>query len=382
MEVKAFGTRELVPVTLESLEAALGLAQAPPGLPPDAGLATGLPELDDALGGRLVRGGVLAVENASLQAHRALALALLLRLQERGARVAVLDFPGSGLWRVLVERPEVDHDAVALVQVEDTWRLGRVTELLLRGDAFDLLLVMQGVGEPELPGVREAARDGRAAVVLLDAERPAPKMRGGWRGPSGGIDYDLLRAEVEQVSRQMHSTVFRKGGLTLGHREDDRFSVRRSRGASPYRPAPPPPRPVPVPRFLNTWFEGDREPVLPLVAGVSYRFAFRISFRKTERVAGRATPFTEPDFGHHTEVPLLATIYGGDFDVGRRHHAFVLPRDADSEEVSTGVTPLRPGRASLRLVLSLANELEILQSVRIEVDVVEMAESATAREAS
>lgn len=395
MEVKAFGARELVTVTLGDLEGALGLDAAPPGLRSGAVLATGLPELDDALGGKLRRGRVLAVENAPLAAHRALALALLLRLQQRGARAVVLDFPGSGLWEVLVERPEVDFDAVAFVQTDDPWRLQRAGELLLRSDALDLLLIMQGVGEPEVPGVRDAAQDGRAAVVLLDAERPVPKMRGGWRGPSGGIDYDVLRAEVERVGGRMRATVFRDEGITLDHRG---AGPRRGRGTfgsqgvdepgdldlsgEPGRgPAVESSPPAPPLRYLNTWFEGDHEPVLPLVAGTRYRFSFQVSPRRTERPGGGVADFTEPDFGGHTEVLLLATLYGKDFEVAERHHRLRLPREGDSEEVSTEVTPLRPGRAALRLVLSLANELEILQAVRIEVDVVEAAEPVV-REAS
>lgn len=127
-------------------------------------------------------------------------------------------------------------------------------------------------------------------------------------------------------------------------------------------------------RSLNTWFEGPDDDLPPLVTGRTYDFKFQIARRKTEKAAGQATDFVEPDFGEHLNVSILATLYSDDFDIDRRHHQFWLDRVEDSVVLSTEVIPRTSGIGSIRLVLSLQRELEILQAVRVEVEVVEEGE--------
>ncbi len=122
------------------------------------------------------------------------------------------------------------------------------------------------------------------------------------------------------------------------------------------------------PRYVNTWFEGD-EPVLPLVAGRRYEFKLAIGARR-ERDGVEATVFVEPDFAHHQNVDLLISLYSEDFEIETPSHQLCLWKDADSDTVATGVTPRRPGRAEIRVVISLYRELEVLQRLSVGVDVV------------
>src|SRR6266487_599556 len=94
------------------------------------------------------------------------------------------------------------------------------------------------------------------------------------------------------------------------------------------RPRKPPPRALAAsPRFVNTWFEDDREPVLPLEVGRPYRLGLNIGGRRQEEKT-QSERFVEPDFGGHDQVRLVVSLYSEDFEIeaGSRQLALVLPR--------------------------------------------------------
>jgi recombination protein RecA len=137
-------------------------------------------------------------------------------------------------------------------------------------------------------------------------------------------------------------------------------------------------RPKPAPRFLNTWFEGDAEPLLPLVVGEWTDFKFQIGGRRAQTPGGGAAAFVEPDFGSHSAVDLLVTLYSSDFQIAEANHTFQLQKIGDSPVQTTSVSPLHAGTCRLRLVVCLRKELELLQSVLLEVEAVAAAEAADA----
>lgn len=124
----------------------------------------------------------------------------------------------------------------------------------------------------------------------------------------------------------------------------------------------------PAARYVNTWFEGEGETLLPLVVGQAYSFKLYIGARKEEPEPGAQTaPFAEPDFGARQELDLLIGLYSEDFSIVRSQHPLVLPRVGPSPEIQTKVTPAHAGACRISIVVSLVRELELLQELEIEV---------------
>ena len=55
----------------------------------------------------------------------------------------------------------------------------------------------------------------------------------------------------------------------------------------------------------------------------------------------------------------------------RRHLPVILSRTGDSPPVETKVKPLKSGRCRLEIVISLSRELDLLQTLLVEIDVIE-----------
>jgi serine/threonine protein kinase len=121
-------------------------------------------------------------------------------------------------------------------------------------------------------------------------------------------------------------------------------------------------------RYVNTWFE--REMVVqvpPLVVNSSYAFKLNIGSRRTDSTAR----FKEPDFGGRNEISLLVSLFGDDFEVENRCLPLKLPQKGDSLVVETKVKPLLSKICKLEIVISLAVELEVIQTCEIEVSTID-----------
>ncbi len=124
---------------------------------------------------------------------------------------------------------------------------------------------------------------------------------------------------------------------------------------------------VPASRFVNTWLEGP-EPLLPLVVGRPTSLHLQIGPRRDRTPGGGATPFAEPDWGDRTRLELVVSLYSRELALAPRHQRLVLPRFEPSTILTWEVTPRRPGRCRLRIVISLARELELLQTLHLELE--------------
>jgi hypothetical protein len=116
-------------------------------------------------------------------------------------------------------------------------------------------------------------------------------------------------------------------------------------------------------RFVNTWFEADR-PVPPLTLGQWEVFCLDIGPREDE---ANAVPFAEPDFGVHHELELCVTLYSRELDIEHGTARIRLPRTGRSSVARTRVRAHVAGHCRLDIVLSLARELDILQTLSVEV---------------
>lgn len=118
-------------------------------------------------------------------------------------------------------------------------------------------------------------------------------------------------------------------------------------------------------RVVNTWFESDA-PLPPFVAGDWYWFCVQIGWP----VAGVAgTTFVEPDFGSHDVLELQVALFSRDFDVAQGSEVITLPRTGSSSLFRTRVRPRNEGACRVEVVLSLARELDVLQSLGVVVTV-------------
>jgi hypothetical protein len=124
-------------------------------------------------------------------------------------------------------------------------------------------------------------------------------------------------------------------------------------------------RSTPAPRFVNTWFESDAA-VPPLLVGHWYTFCLDVG-PKREDVAAFA-PFTEPDFGSHQVLSLRATFFSRELDVERADAVIQLPRAGRSSPARLRVRPRAAGACRLQILLSLERELDVLQSLTVEID--------------
>jgi hypothetical protein len=122
------------------------------------------------------------------------------------------------------------------------------------------------------------------------------------------------------------------------------------------------------PRYVNTWFSGPVEPVLPLLLSMTYRFSLNIGPRPGEETADSAL-FIEPDFGARDSLDVLVSLRSEDLWIAQVNHRLELPRFGSSTTVSTDVRPLRKGSSQLRVIVALAHELEVIQVVDVDVPV-------------
>jgi len=128
-------------------------------------------------------------------------------------------------------------------------------------------------------------------------------------------------------------------------------------------------RTTPIDRVVNTWFESEHRPVLPLLVGSTYVFKLDIGAPHHERGAQGAT-FTEPDFGDRKNIDLLISLFSDDFTIASPHHRLNLPKKANSDVIRANVTVLRPGRCRIDVIISLRRELEVLQRLQVEVEAI------------
>jgi len=127
-------------------------------------------------------------------------------------------------------------------------------------------------------------------------------------------------------------------------------------------------------RFVNTWFEGE-EPVLPLRLGDWHIFKLNIGARRQD-FSGTSAPFTEPAFGQQNQQNLLVSFFSEHFEITKRHIDLVLPRAGDTDAIETRLKPIHAGECVLEIVVSLAKELEILQTLEVRVEAIEAAVAA------
>lgn len=122
-------------------------------------------------------------------------------------------------------------------------------------------------------------------------------------------------------------------------------------------------------RFVNTWFDGG-EKSDGLVVGVSYTFSLQIAAQPIQE-GGDSQQFAEPDFGHHSGVHLLISLYSDELEIEKMNHHLWLPAyvNESTEVASTVVRPTRAGPAEIRIVISLDRELEVLQRLRVDLEV-------------
>lgn len=125
-----------------------------------------------------------------------------------------------------------------------------------------------------------------------------------------------------------------------------------------------------APRFVNTWFESDEEPVLPLIVGRKTRLFLQIGYRRDDDPGSSTTPFAEPDWGGHDHLDLLVSLYSAELSIEPRQQRLLLPRLGESGTLEFTVTPRAAGACRIRIVVSLARELEILQRLSLEVEAV------------
>jgi serine/threonine protein kinase len=132
-------------------------------------------------------------------------------------------------------------------------------------------------------------------------------------------------------------------------------------------------------RYVNTWFEWEEKPQLPpLVVRRSYAFKLNIGSRRNDSSAHSAE-FAGADFGGRESISLLVSLFGNDFEVENRRLPLELGRAGDSAVVETTVKPLSAKKCKLAIVISLAVELEIIQTCEVEVAAIEEAAPKTLR---
>jgi recombination protein RecA len=175
-------------------------------------------------------------------------------------------------------------------------------------------------------------------------------------------DYEELREEhqvdPEQIDEQGIEPFERRGELP---------GPARGERAGP-GPLPPPSPPIRTPRYVNTWFESDTEPTLPLIRGDPVMFGLNIGSKHEDQHAG-SVAFIEPDFGNESELNLLVSFRSEDFWIDTPDHSLFLPRFGSSEVLRTRVVPLREGRCTIAIAIALPTELELLQRLETSVEV-------------
>ncbi len=123
-------------------------------------------------------------------------------------------------------------------------------------------------------------------------------------------------------------------------------------------------------RVVNTWFEGDSEPVLPLIVGNLYKLKLNIGAPLQKPGGVEVTDFIEPDFGGKEWIDLVISFFSEDFEIATRNHVLGLPRLGDSATVEASVQPIKTDNCRLNIVISLRREMDVLQRLRVEVQAV------------
>ena len=132
-------------------------------------------------------------------------------------------------------------------------------------------------------------------------------------------------------------------------------------------------------RYVNTWFEWEEKTQLPpLVVNRSYAFKLNIGSRRNDSFADSAE-FVGADFGGRESISLLVSLFGDDFEVENRCLPVELGRVGDSPVVETNVKPLSAKKCKLVIVISLAIELEMIQTCEVEVPAINQAAPTTLR---
>lgn len=117
-------------------------------------------------------------------------------------------------------------------------------------------------------------------------------------------------------------------------------------------------------RFVNTWFESQNEvQAPPLFVNRFYTLKLNIGSRRNDSSA----EFEGADFGGRENVSLLVSLFGEDFEMENRCLLLELSRRGDSSPVETSVKPLSAKKCKLEIVISLAVELEVIQTCEVEV---------------
>jgi hypothetical protein len=116
-------------------------------------------------------------------------------------------------------------------------------------------------------------------------------------------------------------------------------------------------------RLVEAWFEGS-DAIPPLHKDMKYEFCVEIGSGRQNQ-ASASVEFADPDFGTRDGLDLVVSIFSEDFEIFQRDHHLYLPKRGHAGPVRTTVIPRRLGRASIRVVISLKIELEILQTLNI-----------------
>lgn len=115
--------------------------------------------------------------------------------------------------------------------------------------------------------------------------------------------------------------------------------------------------------------------MLPLRLGDWHIFKLNIGARRQD-FSGTSAPFTEPAFGQQNQQNLLVSFFSEHFEITKRHIDLVLPRAGDTDAIETRLKPIHAGECVLEIVVSLAKELEILQTLEVRVEAIEAAVAA------
>lgn len=117
-------------------------------------------------------------------------------------------------------------------------------------------------------------------------------------------------------------------------------------------------------RVVNTWFDSDHPP--PFLVGQRYVFCLQIG---PEREGAEKAKFAEPDFGNHASLDICVSLYSRDCELENSGGVLHLDRVGATDVLAVGLRPRRSGRCKLDIVLSLARELDVLQTLAVELEV-------------
>lgn len=153
------------------------IAQVLPDAPPaSGGVVTGIPRLDEALGGGLPRGQVTEVTGLPGSGRTTLLRRLVEAAVTQALVVAYVDAEGTlapADWAHLARR--ADDEGLWVIRPPDPQRAPWCADVLLRSGAFPVVVLDGGPPLPRASAVRLAglARERDAALVLSRGQQPA-----------------------------------------------------------------------------------------------------------------------------------------------------------------------------------------------------------------